>query len=171
MQRFIQFTQKLSQFLGWLTAIVLLLMMLNVGYDTISRYLLNTNSMALQEMEWHLFSVIILLGLSYTLNEDAHVRVDILYTHWSEKTKLLIDMAGVILFILPLAVLILYGSLDFVAESYELMEQSGNPGGLPYRFIIKGLIPVAFFMLIVSSLGFFARHLQRYLQLAKGGKT
>lgn len=171
MQKFITFTEKLSNFLGWLTAIVLILMMLNVGYDAISRYLFNTNSVALQELEWHLFSVIILLGLSYTLNEDAHVRVDILFVNWSKKTQLVIDMVGVFLFILPLAILVFYGSFDFVAESYKLMEQSGDPGGLPYRFIIKGLIPLAFLMLIITSFGYFARSLQRYIELSKEAQS
>lgn len=171
MRYFILFTEKLAKFLGWLTAIVLMLMMFNVSYDTISRYLFNTNSVALQELEWHLFSVIILLGLSYSLNEDAHVRVDVLYARWSEKTQLIIDMVGVILFIVPLSLLILYGSFDFVIESYELMEQSGDPGGLPYRFIIKGLIPLAFLMLIISALGFFARNLLRLKQLSKEAKS
>jgi TRAP-type mannitol/chloroaromatic compound transport system permease small subunit len=108
--------------------------------------------------------VIILLGLSYTLNEEGHVRVDILYANFSAKKQAIINMVGVITFVLPLSLLVAFGSLGFVEEAYIFMEQSGDPGGLPYRFIIKGLIPTAFFILIFMSAGYFARnynHLKR----------
>ena len=155
---------KFSKYLGIFISFLLIIMMINVAFDALNRYLLNSNSVALQEMEWHLFSVIILLGLSYTLNEEGHVRVDILYANFSAKKQAIINMVGVITFVLPLSLLVAFGSLGFVEEAYIFMEQSGDPGGLPYRFIIKGLIPTAFFILIFMSAGYFARnynHLKR----------
>ena len=155
---------KFSKYLGIFIAFLLIIMMINVAFDALNRYLLNSNSVALQEMEWHLFSVIILLGLSYTLSEEGHVRVDILYANFSAKKQAIINMVGVVTFVLPLSLLVAFGSLGFVKEAYIFMEQSGDPGGLPYRFIIKGLIPTAFFILIFMSAGYFARnynHLKR----------
>ena len=73
------FFNKFADIIGTITAFTMVLMILNVFYDVITRYLFRINSIAMQEMEWHLFSVIILLGIAYTLKEDGHVRVDIIY--------------------------------------------------------------------------------------------
>ena len=158
MQWIESFCDKFAKYIGVIISFLLILMMINVAFDALNRYIMNSNSVALQEMEWHLFSVIILLGLSYSLNEEGHVRVDILYTGFSEKKKAIVNMIGVILFILPLSLLIAYGSINFVEKSFIFMEQSGDPGGLPFRFIIKGLIPTSFVILIVMSIGYFARN-------------
>ena len=152
------FCDKFAKYIGVIISFLLIVMMINVAFDALNRYIMNSNSVALQEMEWHLFSVIILLGLSYSLSEEGHVRVDILYTGFSEKKKAIVNMIGVILFILPLSLLIAYGSINFVEKSFIFMEQSGDPGGLPFRFIIKGLIPTSFVILILMSIGYFARN-------------
>ena len=96
---------KFANVIGYITAIVMVLMILNVFYDVVMRYFFRSGSIAMQEMEWHLFSVIILLGISYTLKEDGHVRVDLIYDTLSEKKKAMINMAGVLLFILPISLL------------------------------------------------------------------
>ena len=70
---------KFANIIGTITAITMVLMILNVFYDVIMRYFFRSGSIAMQEMEWHLFSVVILLGVSYSLKEDAHVRVDVIY--------------------------------------------------------------------------------------------
>ena len=158
MQWIESFCDKFAKYIGVIISFLLILMMINVAFDALNRYIMNSNSVALQEMEWHLFSVIILLGLSYSLNKEGHVRVDILYAGFSEKKKAIVNMIGVILFILPLSLLIAYGSINFVEKSSTFMEQSGDPGGLPFRFIIKGLIPTSFVILIVMSIGYFARN-------------
>ena len=108
------FCDKFAKYIGVIISFLLILMMINVAFDALNRYIMNSNSVALQEMEWHLFSVIILLGLSYSLSEEGHVRVDILYTGFSEKKKAIVNMTGVILFILPLSLLIAYVSINFV---------------------------------------------------------
>ena len=92
------FCDKFAKYIGVVISFLLILMMINVAFDALNRYIMNSNSVALQEMEWHLFSVIILLGLSYSLSEEGHVRVDILYTGFSEKKKAIVNMTGVILF-------------------------------------------------------------------------
>ena len=118
MQWIESFCDKFAKYIGVIISFLLILMMINVAFDALNRYIMNSNSVALQEMEWHLFSVIILLGLSYSLNEEGHVRVDILYTGFSEKKKAIVNMIGVILFILPLSLLVAYGSINFVEKSF-----------------------------------------------------
>jgi TRAP-type mannitol/chloroaromatic compound transport system permease small subunit len=153
---------KFADAIGYFTAFVMVLMILNVTYDVIMRYFFNTGSIAMQEMEWHLFSVIILLGISYTLKEDGHVRVDLIYDTLTNKKKAKINMVGVVLFILPVAILIGYESVPYVIESFTSNEQSGDPGGLPYRWIVKSMIPLSFFLLIITSIGFFIKNLNVY---------
>ncbi len=160
-----QIIKKLSDGIGFVIAIILLLMMLNVAFDTLSRYLFKVNYIAMQEMEWHLFSVITLLGISYALLEDAHVSVDIISAKFPNRVKYIINMIGVFLFILPISLLIIVGSYDFVNDSFQQMEKSGDPGGLKYRFIIKSLIPISFVVLIIASIGFFAKNYNALKQL------
>lgn len=153
---------KFANVIGYITAIVMVLMILNVFYDVIMRYFFRSGSIAMQEMEWHLFSVIILLGISYTLKEDGHVRVDLIYDTLTDKKKAIINMLGVLFFILPISLLIGTGSIDYVIEAFMSGEQSGDPGGLTNRWIVKSLIPLSFFLLIITSIGFFIKNLNVY---------
>ena len=141
-----------SRQVGNFSAVVLALLVLLVVYDATVRYLFSSGSVALQELEWHLFDVIILLGIAYTLRENAHVRVDIFYDHYSEKRKALVDLLGTLLFILPFCALIVYVGSEFVLISFEQLERSSDPGGLPYRFLVKSLMPLAFVLLALQAL-------------------
>jgi len=156
------FYKKITKALGILLFIVMLLMTFNVAYDAIARYAFNTGSIAMQEMEWHLFSVLILIGMSYALMEEGHVRVDLLYDNWSVQKKAKINMMGAVIFIVPLALLIATNSVDFVMEAYTSHEISGDPGGLTHRWIIKALIPASFWLLIFMDFGYFVQNLNIY---------
>jgi TRAP-type mannitol/chloroaromatic compound transport system permease small subunit len=150
---------RFADFIGAITSIAMVLMILNVFYDVITRYVFNMSSIGMQEMEWHLFSVIILLGVSYTLKGDGHVRVDIIYDRLSYRKKAMINMLGAVFFILPISLLVGISSIDNAVSAYASMEQSGNPGGLQYRWIVKALIPLSFLLLIITSVGFFIKNL------------
>ena len=153
---------KFADAIGYFTAFVMVLMILNVTYDVVMRYFFNTGSLAMQELEWHLFSVIILLGISYTLKEDGHVRVDLIYDRLTEKKKAKINMVGSAIFIIPVALLIGVESIPYVIESFNSNEISPDPGGLEYRWIVKSLIPLSFFLLIITAIGFFIKNLNIY---------
>lgn len=153
---------KIADYIGYLCSFLMIVMMLNIFYDVFMRYVFKNGSIAMQEMEWHLFSVIILLGTSYALKEDSHVRVDILYTHFSAKRKALVNIVGVFIFILPIALLIATGSLGFVQEAYNMHEISDAPGGLTHRWILKAFIPFSFWLLIVMSFGFVVKNINIY---------
>lgn len=77
----------LSKMCGWIACLAMILMAANVFYDVVARYAFNEVSIAMQEMEWHLYSVVFLLGIPYALRTDGHVRVDVFYTRWSNKAK------------------------------------------------------------------------------------
>ncbi len=143
---------KTIKYLGYFTASTLALLVLLVVYDATARYLFSTGSIALQELEWHLFDVIILFGIAYTLRENAHVRVDIFYANYSQKTKALINLISSLFFILPFSFLIIYIGIDFVSLSFIQNEMSSNPGGLEYRFLVKALLPLSFIFLSLQTL-------------------
>ncbi|QOY53711.1 TRAP transporter small permease subunit [Candidatus Sulfurimonas marisnigri] len=140
------------KYLGYLTAFILGLLVLLVVYDATVRYLFSGGSIALQELEWHFFDLVILFGIAYTLREDAHVRVDIFYASFSDKTKALINTISSLFFILPFSILIIYIGLDFVSQSFIQDECSSNPGGLDYRFLVKSLMPLSFIFLALQAM-------------------
>jgi len=147
----------LDRYTQWLERLVvglLLLTIFNVFLDVVLRYAFNNSSIALQEMEWHLFSAMFLLGISYTLQKDAHVRVDVFYAKFSPQRQALINLIGFAIFILPISLLIAYDGIDFAYSAYAINEQSDAPGGLTHRFIIKSIIPISFILVIISGILF-----------------
>lgn len=146
------FVDKLIKYLGVFTAFILVVLVVLVVYDATARYLFSTGSIALQELEWHLFDLIILFGIAYTLKENAHVRVDIFYAFYSEKTKALINLISSLFFILPFSILIIYIGIGFVEMSFIQNEASSNPGGLEYRYLVKSLLPLSFVFLSLQAI-------------------
>ncbi len=143
---------KSIEIIGKFSAVMLYSLVALVVYDATSRYLFHTGSIALQELEWHLFDVVILLAIAYTLKYNLHVRVDIFYEHFSLKVKRIIEVITMLFFVLPFSALIIYVSFDFVLISFEQMETSSNPGGLEYRFLVKSLMPLAFVLVIFQAI-------------------
>ncbi len=155
-----------SNAIGTFAAFLLLGLLANVFYDVIMRYLFNDVSIGMQELEWHLYAAIFLLGISYTLKENAHVRVDVIYEHLSPKKQAFIDISGTLFFLLPFCLLVAYYGIGFAQESYLLNESSGDPGGLPYRWIIKSMISLSFIFVIISSISFILRAANRAIDSA-----
>ena len=153
---------KVADYIGKLCGILMVAMMLNIFYDVFMRYVFHNGSIAMQEMEWHLFGIIVLLGITYALKEDSHVRVDVLYSRFSPETKAIVNIIGSVVFIMPIALLILFGSLGFVQEAYQTKEISMDPGGLTHRWILKAFIPVSFGLLLFGSLGFIVKNINLY---------
>lgn len=134
----------LNEQVGRAVAWVTLLMVLVVFVDVVMRYLFNMSFVFTQELEWHLFSFVFLVGAGYTLLHEGHVRVDIFYQRMGLKTKAWINLLGVLLFLLPGCYMVIETSWFFVANAFDVMEGSPDPGGIPGRFIIKSAIPVGF---------------------------
>ncbi len=168
MQRLERFFDKATDIIGYLCMFIMALMIIDVSFNVVSRYFFQYGNVGLQELEWHFFAIVFLLGMNYALKEDAHVRVDIFYAKFSPRTKALVNMIGTVVFIIPFAILVSTLSIDFVMEAYTSNEGSADPGGLPYRWIIKSFIPISFCLLIFFSIGFFIKNFNLY-QSAKRG--
>ena len=162
-----QLFDRFSDVMGWIAGALNLAMLLNVFYDAIMRYFFSSGSIALQEMEWHLFAMVFLFGIAYALKEDGHVRVDVLYERFSPRWKAVVNIGGTLLLLLPLSVMVVEGSVWYVQEAYNSGEVSGDPGGLPYRWLIKLVIPASFVFLIVSATGFVLHNINIFRGLEK----
>lgn len=160
MKPIIRSLDRITDVLGYLVASLTVLMVAVVFYNVIMRYLFSVGSVAMQELEWHFFSAAFMLGMSYTLKYDAHVRVDIFYNEMSIKRRALINVFGAFLFIFPVAIVIVLAGFNFFHESYSIGERSGDPGGLPYVWIIKSVIMISFVLLLISALSFLLRNLE-----------
>ena len=131
---------------SWLAPVIVVLMATNV----LMRYLFHYGTVWSQELEWHLLVPLILFGMSYALRHGEHVRVDILYAKFSDRAKVLVDLVSALL-CLALSILVIWFSLHYVEQSYVIAEQSQDPGGLPYRYLLKALIPTGFALLLLQS--------------------
>ena len=145
LKKIISKTGKIS---SWFSLALVLL----ISTDVLLRYVFNFSTASLYEMEWHLFAIIFLLASPYTLQKNKHVRVDVFYNNFSKRKKNIIDLIGNIIFLIPFSFIIFYTSLSFVEDSYSILESSPDPGGLPYRFIVKSIIPIAFFLLMIQGI-------------------
>jgi len=133
---------------AWATALVVAV----VFVDVVMRYAFKTSFVFMQELEWHLFAFIFLMGAGYTLLKDGHVRVDIFYQRLSPKAKAWINLLGVIFFLLPGCYLVIATSWHFVVNSYKVLEGSPDPGGIPYRYLVKACIPAGFALITLQGI-------------------
>ena len=131
---------------SWLVLVIVVLMAINV----LLRYTFSEGSVWAQELEWHLLSPLILFGMSYALLHGEHVRVDVLYAGFSERNKLRVDLISAVLCIM-ISAIIIWLSLKYVQQSWVINEQSADPGGLPWRWALKSLIPIGFMLLTLQS--------------------
>src|SRR5882724_13548282 len=131
-----ELARKIDAFQEWFgrgVSWIMLLMVLVVFFDVVMRYAFNKSSVFTQELEWHLFGVVYLLGAGYTMLYDEHVRVDIVYSRWSPRKKAWSDFIFAFLFFFPSVLLVMYTATPFIRNSFLVGEGSPDPGGVPAR--------------------------------------
>ena len=144
--------ERVIEFIGKINILLVLSLVSIIIIDIFRRYLLSEGSITLQEIEWHLFDIIFLSALSLTYLVNENVRVDIFYANFSDKFKAIINLITHIFIIIPLISVLLYYGVDFVSMSYLQNEGSSDPGGLPYRYLIKGVMLLAFILVILTAI-------------------
>lgn len=145
----------------WANGILIIIIILNV----VLRYGFGSGQVSLEELQWHLYAIGIMFGISYAATLDSHIRVDIVHASLSKKWQQRWDLFGIFFLLLPFALMVFHQSLDFVYESWRVSERSDAPTGLPFRWLIKGVIPTSFFLLILAVI---SRTIQIIHQLRKG---
>ncbi len=156
--------EAIAEWSGKIVAWFTLAMVLMTCTVVIGRYGFDWGSIALQESVLYLHAMVFMLGASYTLKHDEHVRVDIFYRPASKRRKHWVNLLGVVLLLWPTCGFIIYSSLDYVSASWAanqgLGEASREAGGLPLVYLLKTLIPISMGLLMVQGLALVLRSVQ-----------
>ena len=152
------FLLRLSRLIDWINErvgrsvmwLVLIAVVISAG-NALVRKLFNTSSNALLEIQWYLFAAIFMLAAGYTFLRNEHVRIDILTSRLSPRGQNIVDVIGILFFLLPMAVLILWLSWPIVVNSVQSGEMSQNPGGL-IRWPVKMLLPAGLALLVLQAI-------------------
>jgi TRAP-type mannitol/chloroaromatic compound transport system permease small subunit len=144
--------EGLIDFTGKATSYVALAIVGLITVNVFLRYTMSLGSVWAQELEWHLLAALILFGMSYALLRGDNVRVDLFYANYSPKTKYRVDILSAVLTII-VSLLFIYLSSSYVIQAFSIGEMSPDPGGIPYRWIVKGLIPIGFALLALQGVG------------------
>lgn len=149
---------------SWLVLLVMLAVLTTVtlnalGINEIAAWqnevLLFGNALTINsvtELQWHLFGILTLLGGTYALHHDSHVRVDLIYQKLSPRGRAVIDILGHVIFLIPFCLLVAWLSQHFVMMAYVSGEKS-NYGGLTDRYLIKAMLPIGLVFLALGALG------------------
>jgi TRAP-type mannitol/chloroaromatic compound transport system permease small subunit len=133
---------------SWLWPILVIVVVVNV----IARYGFGRGSIMFEEIQWHIYAVGFLIGLSYCADIDRHVRVDVLAERWPLRRRAWIELAGLTFFMLPFVLVIAIWSVPYVVSSWEFKEVSTAPGGLPYRWFLKSFMVIGMALLALTAL-------------------
>ena len=161
---FIRLIDAINGTLGRLVSWLCVLMVFLGAFNAVARYVsraagVSLSSTALTEAQWYLFSAMVLLGAAWTLQQDRHVRVDVLYGRLSARQKAAVDVVGGLLFLLPFCAFGVWAAWDYVGHSIAQREVSPDPGGLP-RYPVKALIPAAFVLLGLQGIAELSRRVE-----------
>lgn len=151
--------EAVSHFTGRCVAWLTLFMMLLTCLIVLLRYGFDIGSIALQESVLYLHALVFMLGAAYTFKDDEHVRVDVFYRDFSATKKAWVNILGGIFFLLPFTIYTAYLSLDYVSASWRVLETSPEPGGLPFVYLLKTLIPIMMVCLIIQGLADIAKNI------------
>lgn len=119
--------------------------------QVILRYGFGRGSIMFEELQWHIYAVGFMIGLSYCADVDRHVRVDVVAEKWSLRTRGWIELAGLAFFLLPFSIIVALEGIPYAKSAYDFGEVSAAPGGLPYRWILKSFIPIAMALLALTA--------------------
>jgi TRAP-type mannitol/chloroaromatic compound transport system permease small subunit len=137
----------LANGLSWLWVVLIAVILVNV----VMKNAFGQGRVEFEEIQWHIYSLVFMLGLASALVADGHVRIDVLSERFSLKTKAWIDLLGLLFLFLPFIGLVAWFTIPFVADSFATMERSTSPAGLPYRWAIKSVLLVAMMLLLVGA--------------------
>jgi TRAP-type mannitol/chloroaromatic compound transport system permease small subunit len=147
---------KLSKAVDWLNGQIgkhviwlILASAIISAVNAVARKAFNTSSNAYLEMQWHLFAATFLLAAGYTLLNDEHVRIDVISSRLSQRTRIWIDVIGFTFFLLPLCVALLWFSVPFFLNGFYTGEMSANAGGL-LRWPVYAMMPLGFGLLLLQ---------------------
>lgn len=138
---------------SWLWVVLIAIILVNV----ILRYVFNEGLILFEELQWHVYAIGFMIGLSFAVVADRHVRIDVLAEHMSPRRRAWIELAGLLLFLLPFSIAVAIEAVPFVQRAWNLNEVSIAPGGLAHRWALKSVIVVAFVLIALAALARLSR--------------
>jgi len=137
---------RLSEFIGrWLAWLVLAAVLISAA-NAIVRKVFDTSSNAFLEIQWYLFAAVFLLAAGYTLLRQDHVKIDVVLHRFSRRTQVMVEIFGIVAFLLPFVIVIVGEVWPLVVRAYESGEMSSNAGGL-IRWPVFAMVPLGFTLL------------------------
>jgi TRAP-type mannitol/chloroaromatic compound transport system permease small subunit len=138
--------RSIGQLAGWLWVLLLGVIVLNVAL----RYLFGEGRVEFEQIQWHLNALAFLIAIAYAYSVDAHIRVDVVSARLSPRMQVWVELYGTFLLVVPFIVMLFIFSLPYFANSWALGETSQSPGGLPFRWFLKGVLPVVFILIMLG---------------------
>ena len=145
--------EKVSSISEYITKYFFYIMFILVIVNIFLRYIFNINFIFMQELVMYLHAFIFLFGISICLKENSHVRIDVFSNKLGAEVKKYIEILGTVFLIIPFCLFVLYESTPIIIRSWEMLESSGEPGGLPFIYILKSAIYVFASLLLIQALG------------------
>lgn len=142
------FVRRIGHIAAWANFILIGIILTQV----VLRYGFNNGMVPLEELMWHFYAIALMFGLSFAVTNDSHIRVDLLHMTLSPKARHVIEIIGILFLLMPFIWVVFHNSIGWVIQSYSVGESSQNPTGLPYRWIIKSVIPISFFLIFLAAL-------------------
>ncbi|MFY0309966.1 TRAP transporter small permease subunit [Leisingera sp. D0M16] len=139
--------KKFGEWVSWFWILLIAVVCVNVFMKNV----LSQGSVQLEEIQWHIYAALFLLGLSYTMAYDDHVRVDLLYENISTRGKAWVDFLGILLFLVPFILMLLYFTFPFVLKAISDGERSSSPAGLSHYWIIKSSLLIGLVLLLITA--------------------
>ncbi|MEM9392980.1 MAG: TRAP transporter small permease subunit [Pseudomonadota bacterium] len=158
---------RLTKVASRVAAALLLALVALVFFNVFGRYVIGTSPIWAQELEWHLMAPIALLGITVLMLESGHVRVDMVYDRLTQQWQARLDLFSMLCGVIIACLFIKY-SWGFVDNSWSIREGSPDPGGLPARYIVKGMLPVAFGLFALQCAANAIRHVATLKELRHG---
>ena len=146
------FFNSVTRLTEYVTIQFFYIMFITVIINILLRYLFNINYIFLQELVMYMHAFIFLFGISICLKEDTHVRIDIFSSKLGERHRKLIDQIGLIIFVIPFCLFVIYESTSMITRSWTMLEGSSEPGGLPIVFILKSSIYLFSFLIFIQAI-------------------
>lgn len=155
---------QINQWIGEKTSWLSLLLVILICVDVLFRYIFDSTQTWIIELEWHIFSLMFLFGASSAFLANEHVRVDVYYSKYTKRSKVIFDVVLTLLLLIPWCLVIIKTAFSYGLNSFYMNEGSPNPGGLPARYIIKFSICIGFVLLLFQAIAFV---LQQFVHLKK----
>ncbi len=155
--------RRIAETTAWLNVVLIAVIVTQV----VMRYGFNHGMVPLEELMWHLYAVAFMFGMAYSITNDSHIRVDVVHMALPRRAQHVFEILGILLLLMPFLWVLFHHSIGWTLEAIRTNEASANPTGLPYRWIIKSVVPVTAVLMFLAAL---ARLIQETLLLIHHGK-